>query len=267
MRRDSCFWRSPYVQGLLYSVLLIILTICTAVTAYAEENCHSCHGEEYRSTLEQSIHSQLSCSSCHVGFETYPHPKNDVNPKDPCSTCHSQIVEQYQQSVHGQFGHGCNICHENAHSILSTNNPVSKMHPLQEPETCGTCHKNSLPYTSYRDSFHGIANSLGSEKNATCADCHSSHLILTQSDPRSSVHEDNVAETCASCHGVAAAGFAQGKEHYEVTRTGYGAPMYWVMKLFTWLTIIVITLLVIHMELELYRRLINVRRRQRGNLR
>ena len=33
-----------------------------------------------------------------------------------------------------------------------------------------------------------------------CTSCHTSHNILDHTDPRSSIHRDNVAETCQACH-------------------------------------------------------------------
>ncbi len=244
---------------LFYVMVAMIVISLQVVDARAEERCLTCHSEEISNSLKDSVHSQFSCTTCHQGYtDKLPHPARELTEIDTCGTCHSNVTEMYRESVHGQAGVDCTSCHEGPHEIKKTEDRLSSVHRLNEPETCAKCHEDSVPYRSYKESFHGIGNHLGSEKNATCTDCHTSHFMLPETDSRSSVHQDNVADACAECHGVAAVGFAQGKEHFEFTSSGYGAPMYWTMKFFTWLTIIAVTLVIVHMELELYRRLRNI---------
>jgi len=250
------------VNGINQALIIgFVLVISVSVIA-AEDNCQSCHDQDYNNMIKASVHQNIACSSCHQGFDQFPHPEVNLG-SELCGTCHEGVYSDFQESVHSQLE--CSSCHEQAHQIMSVSNSEARMHRLQEVKACGDCHADSVPYTSYQDSFHGIGNYFGSMENAVCTDCHSSHLILKETDARSTVHPDNVAETCANCHGIAAKGFAQGKEHFEITSTGYSAPMYWTLKFFTWLTIIVISLLIIHMELELYRRLLNIRLKERGN--
>ncbi|MCO5387667.1 cytochrome c3 family protein [Desulfosporosinus sp.] len=90
--------------------------------------------------------------------------------------------------------------------------------------TCTSCHKG-LVTDSYARSFHGKAVHLGSQKSASCADCHGAHDILGQDNPHSKVAKENIPETCASCHGEASSGFSEGEEHFELTPAGAGAPM------------------------------------------
>lgn len=252
-------YKLKHIKVVFYFIVVLSVLYINASVGVAQnpDACQGCHGNEYYVSMDESAHKNLDCLSCHPGFTAFPHPEQQVSGDELCGTCHGSVYLEYQESVHGQMGFGCNECHEGAHEIKATVHRDSRVHRLQEPETCARCHAGTVPYISYRDSFHGIGNYFGSEKNATCSDCHSAHLILNE-DPRSSVHPDNVAETCAVCHGVAAKGFAQGREHFVIERTGYSAPMYWTLKFFTWLTIIVISLLIIHMLLELYRRLLNI---------
>jgi formate dehydrogenase gamma subunit len=83
---------------------------------------------------------------------------------------------------------------------------------------CQGCHapgKPALPYlggakfhadqhAAYDRGFHaqGIQ---GGHKAATCIDCHTRNgdmtTILRASDPKSTVHRSNIAETCGRCHG------------------------------------------------------------------
>ena len=60
------------------------------------------------------------------------------------------------------------------------------------------------PHAAYDRGFHarGVQGGL---KAATCIDCHTKNgdltTILRASDPRSTIHRSNIAETCGRCHG------------------------------------------------------------------
>ena len=56
----------------------------------------------------------------------------------------------------------------------------------------------------YKTSVHGKKLAGGDQKVAICTDCHTVHDIRPASDPRSSVHPLNVADTCKRCHADAA---------------------------------------------------------------
>jgi cytochrome b subunit of formate dehydrogenase len=71
--------------------------------------------------------------------------------------------------------------------------------------------------TTFRDSFHGKANQLGFVSGATCADCHTPHRNLPASDSRSSVHPDNLVETCGGCHEGITASFISFDPHNDPT--------------------------------------------------
>lgn len=202
-------------QALSVIMLLLLAVTISAAAAQAQESCLQCHGDQ-RSEVAGSVHSFLSCTSCHIGITGYPHPQGaSLNKKESVATCTS-------------------------------------------------CHKG-LVTDSYARSFHGKAVHLGSERSASCADCHGAHDILGQNDSDSKVAKQNIPETCATCHGKASPGFSQGEEHYELKPTGPGAPMYYTGKFFIWLTLITITALVIHIELQLYHNLRTIlRERKRG---
>jgi cytochrome b subunit of formate dehydrogenase len=82
------------------------------------------------------------------------------------------------------------------------------------PFLCGECHQEGTEVSLTRDipqdrvlenysmSIHGTGLfRQGLTVTAVCTSCHTSHLILPHTDARSSIHEDNVAETCMQCHG------------------------------------------------------------------
>lgn len=96
--------------------------------------------------------------------------------------------------------------------------PAPSPSPASTPNLeCQGCHApgKTLPYlggakfhaephAAYDRGFHarGIQ---GGMKAATCVDCHARNgdltTILRASDPKSTVHRSNIAETCGRCHG------------------------------------------------------------------
>jgi len=52
----------------------------------------------------------------------------------------------------------------------------------------------------FHTSAHGQKILQGDTKVADCTSCHTSHTILSDNDPRSSVHPLKVPQTCSECH-------------------------------------------------------------------
>ena len=69
------------------------------------------------------------------------------------------------------------------------------------------------------------------------------------------VAESKIPSTCAQCHLYPRENFAKGKEHAVLAPRGPGAPMYWTLKFFTWLTILTMIALILHIEVELFGKL------------
>jgi nitrate/TMAO reductase-like tetraheme cytochrome c subunit len=88
----------------------------------------------------------------------------------------------------------CSDCHS-AHKVANTSGTTFKVTVTGQ---CGNCHEKQ--YESYKETFHGAANTLGFAYTAKCHDCHGSHDIVRVKDPASKVHPDNRLETCGSCH-------------------------------------------------------------------
>lgn len=243
------------------------------------EGCLRCHGAQglkkmvngetvslyvEEANYLSSMHGTMKCTICHTDIVDYPHVgalsgkdlREAVNNR--CIQCHDDVAEVYKDSVHGKaMKRGsetalCRDCH-GKHDIKKTHDPESMVFKKNLPETCTHCHNDHVKH-SYEESYHGKAVILGSSKSASCVDCHGSHDMLGQSDPNSPVHVDNIPETCAKCHRTAEENFAKGKEHWTLERGGPGEPMYWTLKFFVWLTVCTIAFLIIHMELELYRK-------------
>ena len=81
-----------------------------------------------------------------------------------CLDCHTDVIDDDHQTTEGSGAVDCNSCHE-------------------------------------QENQHG-SNGVGDQR-PECYGCHMRHHILTQSDPASSVHPDQLTTTCAGCHASA----------------------------------------------------------------
>jgi hypothetical protein len=144
-----------------------------------------------------------------------------------CVGCHAALSEerlsapltQVEQDVHSHAGFGCVACHGGDASEFS----MLAMDPARgyigiperrEIETlCGRCHSDADfmkrydpairvdQVAEYRTSVHGSRlAAVNDARVATCVSCHPAHSIKPPSDPTSTVHPLNVAETCSGCH-------------------------------------------------------------------
>lgn len=209
-------------------------------------------------TYNTSVHGKNTCTTCHAQQTKVPHDVSAAGTNktsqlnENCAACHAEVAGKWRQSVHAEKGTaGCTSCHR-VHSSKEEQFPRLLTGKTTEA-VCTSCHAGEV-MASYKESFHGKATSLGSTKAPTCASCHGEHNILGPGDPNSPVASVNIPTTCAKCHQGATENLAVGREHFSIQPTGPGAPMYFTYKFFTWLTIATITLLIIHIELELYRK-------------
>jgi cytochrome b subunit of formate dehydrogenase len=259
-------------------------------------DCHSQHNEQtsnghdetlYVRSYMQSVHGKAinegglivaaTCVDCHGGHAVRPSsdtasPINRENVPETCGQCHRGIEDVYAKSIHGQKLAGgdpdapvCTDCHA-AHAISQSATPGFMRDIVGE---CGQCHdrvansesgRASL-YDTYRMSYHGQVNALGSSRAARCSDCHGAHDILPVADPDSRLHSDNRLQTCARCHKNATAGFAQFMPHADY-RDGVNFPiLHGVWLYFVVLMSITFGFYGIHSVLWLVRSLIERRRR------
>jgi cytochrome b subunit of formate dehydrogenase len=201
----------------------------------ADQDCLRCHGRKdlkvttggvtrslfvSESELASSRHARVACAQCHTGGDpSQVRPCATMTAKADCSICHSDVVQQYQESIHGQLlargspdAPTCADCH-GTHHILDHTDPNSPTFSRRVPDLCAQCHQTGRkaavrylgPETQvvkhYEESIHGKGLlESGLTVTATCADCHTSHHELPAADPRSSVNPRNIAETCGRCH-------------------------------------------------------------------
>ena len=201
----------------------------------SEQDCQRCHGNpELKTTVagktvslyvsldevRHSRHQKVACVQCHTGgTPSHERPCKTMAPKVDCSICHEAQVGQYKQSVHGQLAAkgspdapGCSDCH-GSHGVMSRNELASPTFSRNVPALCARCHrtgeKAAVRYTgkeqniveNYAESIHGKGLlEAGLTVTANCAQCHTAHMELPASDPRSSVNRANIPQTCAKCH-------------------------------------------------------------------
>jgi cytochrome b subunit of formate dehydrogenase len=181
----------------------------------------SVHG---RGLLRSGLEAAPSCASCHgshkiLSVDDENAPTSRAHAPEMCGSCHGMLVDDWK--VNSAHGIGwvagsdevpvCTVCHS-SHAIID---PITAEARLQSADTCGDCHAEYL--TTFRATFHGQSGHLGFADAATCSDCHTSHANLPADDPNSSVHVDNVVETCAQCHDGVTAAVASFNPHNDPT--------------------------------------------------
>jgi hypothetical protein len=193
-------------------------------------DCLYCHGKDGKSMtlpsgetvsltidpghFSESVHSGLTCTTCHTEITGYPHPKfnqqttRDVSMKwyTSCQQCHKEQYDKTLDSVHQRALAGgntnaaiCTDCH-NPHTQTPMTDPATgQLLPearLKIPQTCARCH--SAIYDTYSQSVHGAAlKELGNTDVPTCIDCHGVHNIQ---DPTTASFKLDSPEMCGKCH-------------------------------------------------------------------
>lgn len=191
----------------------------------------SIHGKDIAGGIEEAA----TCNDCHgthnlKGAADTQSMVNKRNIPNTCAQCHEDIYNNYINGIHGKALLAgitdtpvCTDCH-GEHSILSTLDPQAQTFFMALSEQiCADCHEDPRiinkyglkagTLKTYQDSYHGMANVRGSQNASTCVSCHGSHLILPATNVNSTIHPDNVAETCGHCHPNADARFAQSYTH------------------------------------------------------
>lgn len=149
-----------------------------------------------------------TCEDCHGNHEILPvkDPRSTVNRlniPETCGRCHEKIRKEFESTVHAEMARRndpavraalCSDCHT-AHSITNIKTPAFMLDIVNE---CGNCHKDL--YRTYRETYHGQVQQLGSMRVAKCSDCHGTHNIRRPTDPQSLLSVSNRAATCSRCH-------------------------------------------------------------------
>ncbi|HEX5137992.1 MAG TPA: cytochrome c3 family protein [Planctomycetota bacterium] len=214
-----------------------ILGLLAAAPAVAQESaeCLECHNDpEFTGTrdgqtvsmfvdearLKASVHARLRCVDCHAdldGVKKYPH-RTGLAPVE-CGECHEKEGEAHKGSLHGQalakgdrMAPTCADCH-GRHDVLPPKDPEAPTNHMRIPQLCGKCHHEGTAVSrthdipqerileNYSEGMHGEGlYKKGLAVTAVCTSCHTSHDIRPHTDPKSSIHHDNVVKVCTQCH-------------------------------------------------------------------
>jgi predicted CXXCH cytochrome family protein len=241
----------------------------------------SVHGE----ALAAGNLDAAACSDCHGAHDTRTAKDSASrvsrwNIADTCGRCHAEIARTYKASVHGRaVGKGvgdsptCTDCHGQHHiyRVGDARSPVAAVNV--SVEICASCHDSlrltrkygidADRFSTFNDSFHGLASRAGSVEVANCASCHGVHDILPSSDPASTVHRSNLAATCGSCHPGANENFARGAVHVVEARDPESGILYWIRAFYLYLIAVVVGGMFLHNLLDFIKKT----RRRRALLR
>ena len=225
----------------LFLLLVAFVPAVSAQTPAMADRCLACHstlGDEASKKFTDDVHHLrgLTCAACHGGDPASNDKKEAMSPAHGyrgaprpadipqlCGHCHSDPVfmraynparrtdqlAQYWTSIHGlRLRQGdtrvavCSSCH-GTHDIRPASSPLSSVHPLHIPETCGRCHSDAAhmkPYkiptdqlASYRASVHFRALQSGDFSAPTCATCHGNHGAAPPGVA-------SVERVCGTCH-------------------------------------------------------------------
>ncbi len=202
-----------------------------------KETCRSCHATQY-DALNDSIHGQQSaagnlnaplCSDCHDphGQDALRDTQGNLmaeerlNIPQTCARCHSDIYNEYAQSVHGsallQNNTDVATCTD-CHGVHSIGDPTSNAYRLNSPQVCADCHTdtekmkkyglNTGVLDTYVADFHGTTVTLFERTSPdqptnkpVCFDCHGIHNIKAVDDPNGGLSiRENLIVTCQRCH-------------------------------------------------------------------
>ena len=204
--------------------------------AQEDSRCLKCHDDPemtgYRGDTEipmyvtaeviaESVHAKLACVECHADLAGSKRRRHAEDLEAVvCNDCHRRQARAHGSSLHGAaaaqgdpMAPTCADCH-GKHDVLSASDADATTSVMNIPLLCGSCHREGAPVSrthdisqaniieNYSMSIHGHGLFVqGLTVTAVCTSCHTSHDILPHTDPKSSIHADNVGETCTACHG------------------------------------------------------------------
>jgi predicted CXXCH cytochrome family protein len=244
--------------------------------------CQKCHSDNYDKSLD-SMHAQAAeagnltapvCTDCHGAHDVRPPDQPRAHISETCGQCHTQIVEQYKNSIHGsalieQDNPDVPVCTD-CHGVHSIQDPRTAQFRIGTPELCAGCHANAElmgkyglstdVYNLYNISWHGVDVTVYKanwptiwHESAVCTDCHGVHDILPTGNPASKVNPANLLATCRQCHPDAGpnwTGAWTGHNRISPERTPF---LFTVERFYSTFTTLVLWLSVIYVVLQIVR--------------
>ena len=212
----------------------------------AKVQCVRCHEKETKEHYA-SVHmlNGIGCTDCHSEIHTMTSWNKDKRKViETCKQCHDKEAAEFVQSSHGvalmagnQDAPSCNDCH-GLHDIKPRGTKKTAENTRFHSKACMKCHANekmmkrngvfTLAVKTYEESYHGKNYRLGyPELVAGCADCHTAHMVLPPSDPRSSISSTNLVKTCQKCHANATKLFSEFHPHGDPSNRAKFPILYW----------------------------------------
>lgn len=252
--------------------------------AFIKSYEHSVHGI----ALANGKKEAANCVDCHsyhnIGKGNNPNSTvAKINVPETCGNCHLDIADEYNESVHGiavknkNFDSPvCTDCH-GEHNILDPQSPNSPLAFQNVSEKiCSPCHSSvrlseryglaADRYSTFAESYHGLALRGGSAEVANCGSCHGVHNIKSSSDPTSTIHKSNLAQTCGKCHPGANENFTVGSIHVTYGDKEEEPLLYWISNIYIILIILTIGAMFVHNVFDLFRKAKNKLLIRRGVL-
>lgn len=139
-----------------------------------------------RSFAQVSKFTDQDCLFCHK--------KSDISQITKEGKLRSLFVnpEEWSQDIHRNSKITCVDCHTNANPYIHFSEGFIDV-------DCARCHPEEAE--EYQKNIHLTFPAPSKNKELPlCYHCHTKHHILPHDNPSSSVHEENVGETCSACH-------------------------------------------------------------------
>ncbi len=176
--------------------------------------CQNCHMPDYNNATDPQ-HTEaggfsLSCENCHLTVDTWDGATyNHEGIVSGCFDCHSQDYYSTTSPNHEQAGYSteCNLCHT-SFTDWSEAQIDHSFYPLSDDHTnvtCNECHSQpefqpscwSCHETDFFDEHTAGESTL-------CWNCHTTfdweESTFTHQFPINPPHQDEVNESCESCH-------------------------------------------------------------------
>lgn len=197
------------------AALTVLVAVAAPSAAQAPRECDRCHGSREfllqvageepvgaglvvtRADLSGGPHARTSCSSCHLGVQSYPHEPMTARTV-ACSRCHATQDSLWRRGVHRPVSTDsaratCVDCHGGHEVARSGFLPTSAGRRTMRA-ACVRCHEQPVR-TAARD-VH--ADSIA------CTQCHGTHDMRPVPDHATRFIDVTLARACSQCHdGVA----------------------------------------------------------------
>lgn len=227
--------------------------------------------------LKKGNQNAPTCYECHGAhqMEIADNPNSKIYKKNISQTCgqtncHVGQLREYMGSIHqagisedNKDAPTCNNCHGN-HTILTKDNDNKLEKSRELIQLCSNCHasvelvkRNDLPTMvseTYLESFHGLATRGGLKEAANCESCHGYHNVRPSKDSLSTIHKNNLPETCGNCHPGATEVLFSSKIHLNDMETD--SPwLFWITRIYIVLIVSIVGFMLVHNILDLRRKL------------